>query len=85
MESNWLKKEKEFQTVTSTLKRCVHDMQLEITTINNEKYFLQRLCNDLKLALKSHASRNKVRLFYYYLINTFFFNLLIFVRLHTSY
>ncbi|XP_018572959.1 putative leucine-rich repeat-containing protein DDB_G0290503 isoform X2 [Anoplophora glabripennis] len=60
IENNWKEKQRDFQTVISTLKHCAHDMQLEITSINSEKYFLQRLCNDLKLALKSHTSRNKM-------------------------
>ncbi|KAJ8922247.1 hypothetical protein NQ315_004184 [Exocentrus adspersus] len=60
MEGTWQAKEKDLQNIINTLRHYAHDMQLEINSVNTEKNFLQRLCNDLKLALKSHVSRNKV-------------------------
>ncbi|KAJ8973648.1 hypothetical protein NQ317_002922 [Molorchus minor] len=35
-------------------------MHLEMDSVNSEKFFMQRLCTDLKMALRSYVSQNKV-------------------------
>lgn len=48
--------QKSFEEFKNRLQEC----QKELSTVCSEKYFLQRFCNDLKVALKSHVNQNQV-------------------------
>ncbi|RZC40153.1 leucine-rich repeat-containing protein, partial [Asbolus verrucosus] len=60
LESNWSRKDNDMQNIVTALKTQLHLFKNEMDTIRNDKFFLQRLCNDLKIALKAHVNHNKV-------------------------
>lgn len=41
-------------------KRSLQETHIELSSVNSERYFIQRLCNDLKVALKSQINQNQV-------------------------
>lgn len=45
----------------NNLRAELHELQMELNATQSDKYFLQRLCSDIKLALKSHINYNKVK------------------------
>lgn len=48
------------QTIIDEFKYHLKEAQAELSVINRDKFFTQRLCNDLKVALKSYVSQNQV-------------------------
>lgn len=48
------------QKIIDEFKYHLKETQTELSVSNSEKFFIQRLCNDLKLALKSYVSQNQV-------------------------
>ncbi|XP_063931050.1 myosin-11-like [Zophobas morio] len=56
----WTETETNMQNLVTTLKNEVYNFKGEIHLLKNEKLFLQRLCNDLNVALKTHVSQNKL-------------------------
>ncbi|XP_008190815.2 paramyosin [Tribolium castaneum] len=59
LENTCLEKEVNLQKLITGLKNQLLVFKNEIDSLKNEKYFLQRLCNDLKVALKIHVDHNK--------------------------
>lgn len=47
------------QNLILGLQKNLHLLNTEIVNLRNDKFFLQRLSNDLKVALKSYAEQNK--------------------------
>lgn len=48
------------QKLIEELKYHLKEAQVELSVINRDKFFIQRLCSDLKVALKSYISQNQV-------------------------
>lgn len=59
----WSKQSEEHQKTAEGLRRHVQGFHNELSAVNSEKYFIQRICNDLKIALKSHVNQNQVIIF----------------------
>jgi hypothetical protein len=59
LQNKWLEEESNKQNLIAGLKTQLHVFKNENEVIKNEKFFLQRLCNDLKVALKIHVNHNK--------------------------
>lgn len=48
------------QKIIDEFKYHLKEAHAELSAINGDKFFIQRLCNDLKVALKSYVSQNQV-------------------------
>ncbi|XP_044269976.1 uncharacterized protein YGR130C-like isoform X2 [Tribolium madens] len=59
LENTYLEKELNLQKLITSLKNQLLVFKNEIDSLKNEKFFLQRMCNDLKVALKIHVDHNK--------------------------
>ncbi|KAG5874794.1 hypothetical protein JTB14_012430 [Gonioctena quinquepunctata] len=59
-QTTWKNSRNDSGEIISELKNHINDMQIEIQKANSEKFFLQRMCNDLKISLKSQSNYNKV-------------------------
>lgn len=42
------------------LTNTVNKLELEVERLNNDRWFLQRLCNDLKCALQASVNEKQV-------------------------
>lgn len=47
------------ETVTD-LRNNLEEIQVELESVRNDKFFLQRLCADLKMSLQGTINQNKV-------------------------
>lgn len=48
--------------IVEQMKIRLQEAHRELSSVSSEKFFIQRLCNDLKVALKSYANQNQVKL-----------------------
>lgn len=62
----------EKDTIIEEIKKRLQEAHRDLASVNNEKFFIQRLCNDLKVALKSYANQNQVKIIENYLLLLFF-------------
>lgn len=55
-----MEKQNHMQSFITKLQSEIHDLQSDLLSARSDKYFLQRLCNDLKIALQTCVSQSKV-------------------------
>lgn len=62
-ESDYSKREEESSNIIKTLKTHLKSVLLKLDAHKTEQFFLQRLCNDLKIALQANINKNAVSIF----------------------
>lgn len=48
------------ETTITELQNSLAEVQMELEGVRNDKFFLQRLCADLKMSLQGTINQNKV-------------------------
>lgn len=60
LEQKWLNTNEEMHKTVENFRKLLHSAQNNNNILKSEKFFLQRISNDLKIALESHIRQNKV-------------------------